>query len=145
MKKNTSSILRATIICALALMLNVTAFAAGNTTGFTVKYDENGANGTAPSDGRKYFSGEFALAADAAELSKGDSVFVGWSRTPSAASADYIPGDKIEIQCDTTLYSVWTVENAPTQTIIISNSGKIQNTPVSTMSYFPDRAFIPGN
>lgn len=145
MKKNLSRIFGAVIICMLALTLNATAFAAENAAGFTIKYDDNGANGTVPSDGREYFAGEFALVAGAGELSKGDSVFVGWSRTPGAASADYIPGDKIKIQDDTTLYSVWTAKNAPAQTVIISNSGKIQHTSVSTMSYFPDRSFISGN
>lgn len=145
MKKNVTRIVRATVICALALMLNVTAFAAGNAAGFTVKYDVTGANGTAPSDNGKYLSGEFALVADAGELSKSNSVFVGWSKTPGASTADYVPGDKIEINGDTTLYSVWAAEKASSQTVIVSNSGTTRHAPVNTVSYFPDRSFVSGN
>lgn len=145
MKKSVSRIFGAAIICVLALMLNVTAFAVGSTSGFTVKYDNNGTYGTAPLDGKTYLSGEFAIVADEGELSKGDNVFVGWSKTPEAVSADYIPGDKIEIQGDVTLYSVWADKNTTSQTATISNSGKIRLTPVNTGSSFPDRSFVSGN
>lgn len=145
MKKTVSRIVGAVIICALALMLNITAFAAESAAGFTLKYDDNGVTGTIMSDSRTYLSGETALVADIEVLLKGDRVFIGWSKTPGAASADYIPGDKMVIQGDTTLYSVWATENAATETVLISNSGKIQHAPVSNMGYFPDRSFVSGN
>ena len=73
---------------------------------FTVKYDLNGAAGTAPVDSNTYESGSsVTIVRDIP--SRDGYTFTGWSLT-SDGSATYNGGDTYQISSDTTFYAIWT-------------------------------------
>lgn len=155
MKKNNSNRWALTILCLLVSMLfveNGTVYAAEqvkteSNANYTIIYDGNGANGAAPTDHASYRAGSSAVIMSAGELTKNDKTLTGWSVTPNSTKADYLPGETIKVQNDTTLYAVWSVNQTSESTVIISNSGKVRRnqTIATSESYFPDRTFVDGN
>lgn len=71
---------------------------------YTVKYDLNGGTGAIP-DQTKTYGKEMTISS--LQPAKEGYTFIGWSKSLSAQSAEYLPGDKFNENADTTLYALW--------------------------------------
>lgn len=69
---------------------------------YTLYYNANGGSGAPASQ-----SGASTYTVSSTQPTKDGSTFLGWSRNPSATSAEYQPGSTISLTADTTLYAVW--------------------------------------
>ena len=82
----------------------------GSKDGYTVTYDKNGGEGTAPVDpNKKYAAGTKATVLDKGGLTPpaGKEFFLGWATTADATTAEYQPGGTMTINANITLYAVW--------------------------------------
>ena len=86
-----------------------------STTGIVLSFDGAGGSGTMDaitSSGSVYNNGNSLsteITLPESSYTSTDNGFIGWSLT-TGATADYVPGDKVTIQADTTAKAVWTVK-----------------------------------
>ena len=104
----------------------------GSRDGYTVTYDKNGGEGTAPSDPNNYAAGTQATVLDKGGLTHPDGkFFLGWATTSTATTAEYQPGGKMTIVAEMankdreiTLYAVWGAKPATTTLTYNANYGE---------------------
>lgn len=70
----------------------------------TLSYSANGGSGAPPSETR-YVTFEDPISYT--KPTRTGYTFLGWSKSSSATTASYAPGDYLQIKTDTTLYAVW--------------------------------------
>lgn len=72
---------------------------------YTIRYNLNGASGTAPANQDKTHG--LAVQLDTAKPTREGYTFLGWGTTANATAASYQPGDMYSVDQDITLYAVW--------------------------------------
>jgi uncharacterized repeat protein (TIGR02543 family) len=118
---------------------NVTLYAkwlAGTT--YTVTYNGNGStSGSAPTDNNKYVTDQSVSVLGANTLAKTNSRFLGWSKTSSATSADYVVGDTFAIaSSNVTLYATWKAVTSGKYFVTYDGNGATSGSvPVDTAEY----------
>lgn len=97
----------------------------GSKDGYTVTYDKNGGEGTAPVDpNKKYAAGTKATVLDKGGLTHPEGkFFLGWATNKDATRAEYRPGDTMPIAANITLYAVWGDKPATTTLTYNANYG----------------------
>ena len=75
---------------------------------YTIKYDLNGASGTAPSSQTK--TEDVKLILRGKKPSRTGYTFLGWSKNSTAKSATYSPGGVYKANAPATLYAVWKIK-----------------------------------
>ncbi|RVU53832.1 S-layer homology domain-containing protein, partial [Anaerosphaera multitolerans] len=75
-------------------------------------YGNDNTSGEAPVDNNVYEVGEIIKVLDRETLWKDGFVFLGWSRDKDASTAEYKPGDTLEIIGNIDLYAVWEKESS---------------------------------
>ena len=76
---------------------------------FSVTYDANGADGTAPTDSSQYEANDSVTVKAAGDLSKTGYSFGGWNTKADGTGTAYAANGTFAITADTTLYAQWTV------------------------------------
>ena len=94
---------------------------------FSVKYDLNDVDGTAPTDNKSYKEDSYADIQYSGNIE--DAIFLYWNTEPNGSGDTYYPGDKMQIKAADavnnviTLYAIWG-DKAPTATLVYAaNNG----------------------
>jgi uncharacterized repeat protein (TIGR02543 family) len=113
---------------------------------FTISYDANGGDGTPPTDGRAYASGETAILPNQGELTRGGDIFSGWNTAADGNGGDYSVGGRITVTSNITLYATWRLATAPaTFTITYHPNEGDGAAPIDTGTYLTGAtATVPG-
>ena len=85
---------------------NTTLFAEWSINQYTLTYNANGGSGTLP-EGGTYDYGSKQDVAEADGLTNGNLVFSSWNTQSNGEGDTYLPGSKITIEANTTLYAQW--------------------------------------
>lgn len=105
---------------------------------YTVTYDANGADtdGTVPEDGKAYQSNDLVtVLGNTGKLTREGYTFGGWNTKQDGTGTTYQPGDTFTITDDTTLYAMWTANEAHKVTYD-ANDGD-GNVPTDNETYGP--------
>jgi uncharacterized repeat protein (TIGR02543 family) len=92
---------------------------------FTVTYDANGGT-DAPADQTKNYGAVLMLSASVP--TRDGYRFLGWSVSPNALAASYLPGSNFTVNGDTTLYAVWQSKTSHVVTYDCRTNGGTQCT-----------------
>ena len=91
---------------------------------YTISYDSNGGSGTFEPQIKGYYE---ELKLNSSSPTRAGYLFKGWTKSASATTAEYQPGDTFNENVDTTLYAVWQeipTVSAPTVTVTNIDGGK---------------------
>ncbi len=72
-----------------------------------VTYSANGGTGTAPTDPKRYESGEYASVLGQNGLSKDGYIFAGWATDSKGTGTIYTQGQAVQVNSDIKFYAVW--------------------------------------
>ena len=93
---------------------------------FSVEYNLNGVDGTAPTDNKSYKEDSYADIQYSGNIE--DAIFLYWNTEPNGSGDTYYPGDKMQIKAADavnnviTLYAIWG-DKAPTATLVYNANG----------------------
>jgi len=108
---------------------------------FKIKYDKNGADTGAAPEEQLCIEGNSITISDKGTAKYFGRIFLGWSKSANAASADYKPGDPFKPENDITLYAVW--KQIIYKVGFDKNGAKTGEAPEDSDHYYGDIITIP--
>ena len=91
---------------------------------FTITYDANDGEGTAPSDNTEYTSGaNVTIKGNYGKLTKDGYAFTGWNTAADGSGATYKAGDQFTITTNTPLFAQW----CEAHWVLVTNASELKN------------------